>query len=183
MGARAVLSFFQSKDGPPSSPMGGRSLASTPGRTASVSPYSGVDNSFSSVGSDRAVFTGSDISQAVLGDRSHSQMVNQYFNTSLFTVNAVGTYGNAPRNQPANPGLFNIDAAALKYFPINDRMKFQFRAQFFNLLNNVNFTVPGLGSANPNESAAGNIVGTGSFGKLTHAADPRVLQFALKFMF
>ena len=39
-------------------------------------------------------------------------------------------------------------------------MEFQFRAEFFNLLNNVNFTVPGLGSANPGESAAGNIVGT-----------------------
>ena len=145
--------------------------------------YSGVDNSFSGVGSDRADFKGSNISQANLGDRSHSQMVNQYFNTSLFTVNAIGTYGNAPRNLLANPGLFNIDMAAIKYFPISERMKFQFRAEFFNLLNNVNFTVPGLGSANPNQSAAGNIVGTGSFGKLTCAADPRILQFALKFIF
>jgi len=110
-------------------------------------------------------------------------MVKQYFNTSLFTVNAVGTYGNAPRNMLANPGFFNIDMAVLKYFPINERMQFQFRAEFFNLLNNVNFTVPGLGSANPNQSAAGNIVGTGSFGKLTFAADPRILQFALRFIF
>jgi len=145
--------------------------------------YSGVDNSFSGVGSDRADFTGRNISQAVFGDRSHSQMVNQYFDTSLFTVNAIGTFGNSPRNVLANPGLFNIDMAAIRYFPINERMKFQFRAEFFNLLNNVNFTVPGLGSANPNESAAGNIVGTGNFGKLTHAADPRILQFALKFIF
>jgi hypothetical protein len=79
--------------------------------------YSGVDNSFSGVGSDRADFTGRNISQAVFGDRSHAQMVNQYFNTSLFTVNAVGTFGNAvgtfgnaPRNMLANPGLFNRKA-------------------------------------------------------------------------
>jgi hypothetical protein len=64
--------------------------------------------------------TGSNISTAILGDRSHGQMVNQYFNTSLFTVNAIGTYGNAPRNVLANPGLFNIDMAAIKYFPINE---------------------------------------------------------------
>jgi hypothetical protein len=83
----------------------------------------------------------------------------------------------------ANPGLFNIDMAAIKYFPINEGMKFLFRAEFFNLLSNVNFTVPGLGSANPNQSAAGNIVGTGNFGKLTCAANPRILQFALKFIF
>jgi hypothetical protein len=145
--------------------------------------YSGVNNSFTGVNSDRADFTGTSIQQAILGDRSHGQMVQQYFNTSLFTVNAVGTFGNAPRNLLENPGLFNVDLAASKYFPINDRMRFQFRAEFFNFFNNVNFTVPGLGSGNPNESAAGTKVGTGSFGKLTVAADPRILQFALKFIF
>ena len=135
------------------------------------------------MGNDRADFTGANIGQAILGDRSHGQMVNQYFNTSLFTVNAIGTYGDAPRNLLTNPGLFNIDAAAIKYFPIKERMRFQFRTEFFNLFNNVNFTVPGLGSASPNESAVGNFVGTGNFGKLTLAADPRILQLALKFIF
>ncbi len=110
------------------------------------------------------------------------KMVNQYFDTSLFVPNATGTFGNSPRNVLANPGFFNIDMAALKYFPVNERMKFQFRAEFFNLLNNVNFNVPGLSSANPDASAVGNIVGTGGFGQLTHAADPRILQFALKFI-
>jgi hypothetical protein len=135
------------------------------------------------VGNDRADFTGSNISQAILGDRSHGQMVNQYFDASLFTVNAVGTYGKDPRNLLPNPGLFNVDLAALKYFAIDERVKFQFRAEFFNLLKNVNFTVPGLGSANPNQSAAGNRVGTANFGKLTLAADPRILQLALKVVF
>ncbi len=145
--------------------------------------YSGVDHSDTGVGFDRADFTGSNISQAVFGDRSHAQMVNQYFNTSLFTQNAAGSFGNSPRNVLAGPGFFNIDMAAIKYFPVNEGMKFQFRAEFFNVLNNVNFTVPGLGSANPDESAVGNVVGTGNFGKLTFAADPRILQFALKLIF
>jgi hypothetical protein len=145
--------------------------------------YSGVDNSFTGVGSDRAQFTGNNISQAILGDRSHGEMVQEYFNTSLFTVNPVGTFGNAPRNLLENPGMFNVDSAALKDFQINDRFKVQFRAEFFNVFNNVNFTVPGLGSGNPNESAAGTKVGTGSFGKLTVAADPRILQLGLKFFF
>ena len=43
--------------------------------------------------------------------------------------------------------------AAIKYFPIHERMRFQFGAEFFNLFNNVNFTLPGLGSDSPNESA------------------------------
>jgi hemolysin activation/secretion protein len=45
--------------------------------------YSGMDNSGTGVGSDRADFTGSNINQAIFGDRSHAQMVNQYFDTSL----------------------------------------------------------------------------------------------------
>jgi hypothetical protein len=55
-----------------------------------------MDNSGTGVGSDRADFKGTDISQAILGDRSHDQMVNEYFDTSLFKVNAIGTFGNAP---------------------------------------------------------------------------------------
>jgi hypothetical protein len=71
--------------------------------------------------------------------------------------------------------------AAIKYFPTHERMRFQFGAEFFNLFNNVNFTLPGLGSDSPNESAVRNFVGTGNFGNLTLAADPRILQLALKF--
>ncbi len=101
-------------------------------------------------------------------------------------IATIGRSGKSSRSAAAGMNFTsaaNIDMAAIKYFPINERMKLQFRAEFFNLLNNVNFTVPGLGSANPIQSAAGNIVGTGSFGKLTFAADPRILQFALKFVF
>jgi hypothetical protein len=65
--------------------------------------YSGVDNSFTGIGYDRAQFTGTNIQQAVLGDRSHGQMVQQYFNTSLFTVNPVGTFGNMPTNALVGP--------------------------------------------------------------------------------
>ena len=145
--------------------------------------YSGVDNSFTGIGSDRADFTGSSIGQAILGSRAHGAMVQQYFNTALFKTNAIGTFGNAPRNLLENPRLFNVDTAAIKNFRVTERIRVQFRAEFFNLLNNVNFTVPGLGSGNPNESAAGTKVGTGSFGKLTVAADPRILQFGLKLVF
>ena len=74
--------------------------------------YSGVDNSFSGVGSDRP----------------HGKLVNQYFDTALLTTNAIGTDGNAPRNVLANSGLFNIDIGVIKYFPINERMQVQFRS-------------------------------------------------------
>ena len=56
--------------------------------------FSGLDNSFSGVGHDRADFTGTNYSQAVLSGQSHGQMVNQDFKTSLFTYNEIGTFGN-----------------------------------------------------------------------------------------
>ena len=62
-------------------------------------PYSimsGLDNSFTGDFSDRADFIGTKLSQARLNPgRPHRQLVQEYFNTSLFTPNAIGTFGNS----------------------------------------------------------------------------------------
>jgi len=47
----------------------------------------------------------------------------------------------------------------------------QFRAEFFNVFNNVNFNSPGA------------TVGTTNFGRITSARDPRILQMTLKLLF
>ena len=47
----------------------------------------------------------------------------------------------------------------------------QFRAEFFNIFNNVNFNAP-----NSNVASA-------QFGRITSALDPRILQFGLKMLF
>src|SRR6266478_1869310 len=70
--------------------------------------YSGVDNSLAGEFEDRADFTGSSIHQAQLSSgRSHAQMVQQWFNTSLFQPNAIGTFGNMPKNALRGPRMFN----------------------------------------------------------------------------
>ena len=134
--------------------------------------FSGTDNSFTGVnwGTTRADFTGSKISQAAFGDRAHGQMVQQYFNTALFVVNAVGTFGNSPLNALQGPGLFDTDFAAIKNFNIRENIRTQFRAEFFNLFNNVNFGQPGF------------TIG-GGYGQITSAGSPRILQFGLKVAF
>lgn len=134
--------------------------------------YSGMDNSFTDVGRDRADFIGTSLSQAALDPtRPHGELIGQYFDTSLFVPNAVGTFGNTAKNIFQAPGFFNMDVALLKNFEIRERAKIQFRAEFFNALNSVNFSAPG------------STVGTSSFGKISSASDPRILQFALKFAF
>jgi hypothetical protein len=60
----------------------------------------------------------------------------------------------------------------MKLFPITESQKVEFRAEFFNLFNNVNF-------ANPV-----NVVSSGNFGQIASTTTgPRVVQFALKYNF
>lgn len=133
---------------------------------------SGVDNSFSGVGSDRADFTGTSLSEAVLDpSRPHSELIQEYFNTSLFVPNAVGTFGNTAKNFLDGPGYFDVDLGLLKNIHITERVSAQFRAEFFNAFNSVNFGQPG------------STLGSSSFGVISSASDPRILQFALKLSF
>ncbi|MGH9325261.1 MAG: hypothetical protein ACRD2B_01020, partial [Terriglobia bacterium] len=107
------------------------------------SVFSGYDNSFSAVGEDRADFTGANIRDAELSPgRPHSQLINEWFNTSLFAPNQVGTFGNIGKNFLRGPGLFNTDLALLKDTRISERVSLQFRAEFFNAFNSVNFNNP-----------------------------------------
>ena len=133
------------------------------------SVVSGVDNSFSGVGEDRADYVGGNASLS--NGRSHGQLISQYFNVAAFTPNALGTFGSAGKNILRGPRLFNTDLSLLKNFRIMERVNLQFRAEFFNVFNNVNFSAPQ------------NSLASSSVGQITAAADPRILQFALKLTF
>ena len=147
------------------------SLAHMAGRISSHIT-SGIDNSFAggTGNGNRADYIGG---QADLGNsgRSHADMIQQFFNTSVFVVNAPGTFGNSGRNILRGPRFFNTDFSVLKDTRITERTTFQFRAEFFNLFNNVNFN-------NPNTTRT-----SGNFGRITSAKDPRILQFGAKIIF
>ncbi len=134
--------------------------------------FSGYDNSFSGIGADRADFSGTDLHAAQLSSgRSHGQQINEWFDTSLFGPNAIGTFGNTGKNILRGPKLFNTDLGLLKDTKITERTKLQFRAEFFNAFNNVNFDMPD------------HTVTDDAFGQITGARDPRIMQFALKLEF
>jgi hypothetical protein len=130
---------------------------------------SGVDNSFSGVGADRADYIGGPA--ALDSGRPHGQMIAHYFNTAVFVPNAIGTFGNSGKNILRAPRFFGTDVGLLKNIKITERVSTQFRAEFFNVFNKVNFSGP-----NTNVSSA-------SFGQITSAGDPRILQLALKLQF
>jgi len=106
-------------------------------------------------------------------DRSRAERIAKWFDTTAYVPNARGEFGSAPRTegQLRGPGMVTFDIGILKHFPITDRQRLEFRAEFFNLPNHANFGNP---QTNFNSSA---------FGRISSAADPRITQFALKYWF
>jgi hypothetical protein len=104
-----------------------------------------------------------------------------YFDTTAFVHQAEGTVGNTARNSLYGPHFRHIDLSLFKDFPINEKLKVQFRMETFNITNTPSFYMD-----NNVNSGPGTRLGNSSFGQIT-ATDPnyvpRQLQFALKLQF
>jgi hypothetical protein len=95
----------------------------------------------------------------------------EWFNTAAFAAPAYGYFGNAAPGSIYGPGVVNFDMALYKDIPVTERCKFQFRAEAFDTFNHTNF------------SGVQTALGTGNFGQVTSALDPRIFEFALRFEF
>ena len=79
----------------------------------------------------------------------------------FFALPALGTFGNLGKGVLRAPGLQVWDAGLFKNFRINERLHFEFRAEFFNLLNRVNYTGPsGANASGPTGTIASFTSGT-----------------------
>jgi len=102
----------------------------------------------------------------------------RYFDPTVFVLPPTGTYGNAGRNIVTGPGLVNFDFSLTKETSISERMSLQFRAESYNLFNNVSFGMPSsiiFETSGAIASSAGLITSTFTEG--------RQFQFALKLLF
>jgi hypothetical protein len=99
---------------------------------------------------------------------------------------ALGTdIGNVGRNVLRGPKQINVDFSIIRRFTFGEAKSIEFRAEFFNLFNQVNFANPNsnLNSSSVN-STTGYIIDPGDFGRITSTSNnPRLIQFALKFNF
>ena len=113
------------------------------------------------------------------------QTVGRFFNTDAFVLQPFGTLGTAGRNILEGPGTNNVDFSLLKNITFTERHRLQFRSEFFNLFNRTNFDFPERICTVPQTAAvaAGASCTGGTFGTLSAARDPRILQFALKYLF
>ena len=134
-------------------------------------------------GQPLTVVTGTD--RALSGMQGTNQRANQvsddvygeglvWLNASAFAQPALGTYGNSQRNAYDGPGFRVIDISLVRQFAFANTHRIEARVEAFNALN---WFIPG----NPTTTLS-----AANFGRITSfsgLADPRVMQFALKYSF
>jgi hypothetical protein len=104
-----------------------------------------------------------------------------WLNPSAFAQPALGTLGNMGAFSVLGPKFFQFDAALVRTFRVHESMNLQLRFEAFNVFNNVRFNASSTGSSTTNPTAA--LSSSSTFGNITSAGDPRILQLAMKFNF
>jgi len=122
----------------------------------------------------------------------YSRVKNGYLNQNAFTLAPEAPNGTGPGDTDfgdsgvgivRGPGQHNLDMAVERVFPVTESKSFRFRAEFFNLTNTPQFSNPNT-SVDYTEGTNGPANLSPSFGLITSsAANPRIIQFALKYAF
>jgi hypothetical protein len=95
-----------------------------------------------------------------------------WFDRTAFTVPAAYTFGNSGRNVLTGPGVVNLDTTVARMFKLTESVRLDFRAEFFNILNEAHFGFP---NAQVDRPVGGQISST--------STPARQIQFALKVLF
>jgi len=94
--------------------------------------------------------------------------------------------GNQP-SQVEGPPFDRWDFSLFKNFQLTERVRLEFRSEFFNILNHPNFNYPGFGGNGVNAVSGSTNFNGSTFGEIgstrDNPLDPREIQFALKLYF
>ena len=118
-----------------------------------------------------------------------AQRVAQYFNPAAFSAPVAGAVGNLGRDTLTGPNYADWDLSLLKSTQIKERVRLQFRAEVFNLLNHTNLLTPNpvVFSSGPSQGTAATrtvtAVESPTAGVVTAAATSRQIQLGLKLLF
>ena len=102
---------------------------------------------------------------------SDQRTITHWFNTAAFSIPAQYTFGDAGTGILVGSGYFNLDLGIHRIFPITERLRLTYRAEFFNAFNRANFQ-------NPNAT-----IGSPTAGVISATYPARVTQMALKLTF
>jgi hypothetical protein len=95
-----------------------------------------------------------------------------YFDPSSFADAPLGQIGNAPRTICCGPGITNLDLGIHKIIAELESTRLEFRTEVFNVFNHTQFFNPD-----------GDIADGTSFGQVSRAQDPRLIQLAVRLNF
>ncbi|PWU05072.1 MAG: TonB-dependent receptor [Terriglobia bacterium] len=124
----------------------------------------GVDNALTGIGNQRPLQVLPDVLWP-------NATVDHYLNRNAFASPSTGTLSTMAPLLIPNPGTLQIDMSLQRVFRIREGQTLQFRGEVFNLPNHLNPNAPTLG------------LNSTTFGTITTAGDPRIMQFALKYLF
>jgi len=123
------------------------------------------------------------------GERANQILANPYcvvqtptcwLNPAAFATPANGTLGNVGAASIHGPGSFTLDASLSRQFSITERQRLEIRYEVFNIPNHWR---PGLAPAGVSTTTVSTARSAGNFGQIQVFGDPRIMQFALKYIF
>jgi len=121
---------------------------------------------------DRALNgSGQQRADQILPNPYGNKTVSNYLNPLAFGQSSLGTLGNMGPGNILGPGIWQLDTAISRAFQFRETQKLEIRVEMFNITNSFRMKDP-----DPN-------FGSGTFGQVTSALDPRIMQFALKYVF
>ena len=139
--------------------------------TGSTRYATGVPLTITSSATSSNSFGGGSLRPDLIGDPLGPQTVNDWFNRAAFAPPAVNQFGSAPNGVVRGPGVHLTDLGIFKNFKISSRFGAQYRLELFNAFNHPQFT------------GVGTVLGNPTFGTVTSAAEPRLVQMGFKLTF
>ena len=104
------------------------------------------------------------------GDKSARPYTN-FLNPAAVALPAVGANGNMGRSNIQGVSTWQFDVALSRIFQIRENQRLEFRVEAYNLLNSFRPVNPATG------------LNSNTFGQIVSSLDPRIMQFALKYVF
>ncbi|PYS46109.1 MAG: hypothetical protein DMG13_30680, partial [Acidobacteria bacterium] len=162
----------------PSQSSGNRTvtLGSASGSNASATSSAAADRCLCDISGQRP----NQVLADVYLDRS-GRPNTQWLNRAAFAPPALGTLGNLGRGNIRLPLAWQFDLALSRVFRFRETQSMEFRAEAYNVLNSFR---PGVPPGSPNSAQVVDTnLSSSQFGKIRLALEPRILQFALKYLF
>jgi hypothetical protein len=106
-----------------------------------------------------------------------------WLNSAAFAQPALGTFGNIGASNVLGPRFFQFDVSLAREFHVHEGIGLQLRAEAFNVLNNTRYNALNVNNLGATSTTNLTLSAPATFGTISGALDPRILQLALKFIF